>query len=81
MAPRTGPVEVAVWTQPTKVTGTLRRAAADKVAGTLRRAAADKVAGTLRRAVRNQAFARIPGGRHMECTRHFDFLSAVFWRR
>ena len=33
--------------------------------------AADKVAGTLRRAVRRQAFAKIPGGRHMECAYYF----------
>ena len=33
----------------------------------LRRAVRTKVAGTLRRAVRSQAFAKIPGGRHMEC--------------
>ena len=33
-----------------------------------------KVAGTLRRAVRSQAFAKIPGGRHMECAYYFDFL-------
>jgi hypothetical protein len=31
-----------------------------------------KGAGTLRRAVRRQAFARIPGGRHMECAYYFD---------
>ena len=30
-----------------------------------------KGAGTLRRAVRNQAFARILGGRHMECAYYF----------
>jgi hypothetical protein len=30
-----------------------------------------KVAGTLRRAVRSQAFAKIPGGRHMECAYYF----------
>jgi hypothetical protein len=29
------------------------------------------VAGTLRRAVRSLAFARIPGGRHMECAYYF----------
>jgi len=33
-----------------------------------------KGAGTLRRAVRSQAFAKIPGGRHMECAYYFDFL-------
>jgi hypothetical protein len=32
-----------------------------------------KVAGTLRRAVRSPAFARILGGRHMECAYYFDF--------
>ncbi len=32
-----------------------------------------KIAGTLRRAVRSQAFARIPGGRQMECAYYFDF--------
>ncbi len=32
-----------------------------------------KGAGTLRRAVRGQAFARILGGRHMECAYYFDF--------
>ncbi len=34
---------------------------------------ADKVkgAGTLRRAVRSHAFARILGGRHMECAYYF----------
>jgi len=32
-----------------------------------------KVAGTLRRAVRSHAFARILGGRHMECAYYFDF--------
>ena len=32
-----------------------------------------KVAGTLRRAVRSQAFAKILGGRHMECAYYFDF--------
>ena len=32
-----------------------------------------KVAGTLRRAVRSGAFARILGGRHMECAYYFDF--------
>jgi hypothetical protein len=42
-----------------------------KVAGTLRRAVADKVAGTLRRAVHSRAFAKIPGGRHMECAYYF----------
>ena len=31
------------------------------------------VAGTLRRAVRSQAFAKILGGRHMECAYYFDF--------
>ncbi len=31
------------------------------------RSAVPKVAGTLRRAVRSQAFAKILGGRHMEC--------------
>ena len=36
-----------------------------------------KGAGTLRRAVRRQAFARIPGGRHMECTYYFDFVDCV----
>jgi hypothetical protein len=41
------------------------------VAGTLRRAAANKLAGMLRRAVRSQAFARILGGRHMECAYYF----------
>jgi len=30
-----------------------------------------KGAGTLRRAVRSEAFARIPGGRHMECAYYF----------
>ena len=30
-----------------------------------------KGAGTLRRAVRSQAFAKIPGGRHMECAYYF----------
>jgi hypothetical protein len=59
--------------QPTKVAGTLRRAVRTKVAGTLRRAVRTKVAGTLRRAVRSQAFARILGGRHMECAYYFDF--------
>jgi len=34
---------------------------------------ADKGAGTLRRAIRSQAFARILGGRHMECAYYFDF--------
>jgi hypothetical protein len=29
--------------------------------------------GTLRRAVRRQAFAKILGGRHMECAYYFDF--------
>jgi hypothetical protein len=55
----------------TIVAGTLRRAAANIAAGTLRRAAANIVAGTLRRAVRNQAFARILDGRHMECAYYF----------
>jgi hypothetical protein len=32
-----------------------------------------KGAGTLRRAVRSPAFARILGGRHMECAYYFDF--------
>ena len=32
-----------------------------------------KVAGTLRRAVRSRAFAKIPGGWHMECAYYFDF--------
>jgi BatD DUF11 like domain len=32
-----------------------------------------KGAGTLRRAVRGQAFARVLGGRHMECAYDFDF--------
>ena len=32
-----------------------------------------KGAGTLRRAVRSQAFARVLGGRHMECAYYFDF--------
>jgi len=32
-----------------------------------------KGAGTLRRAIRSQAFARIPGGRHMECAYYFHF--------
>jgi len=32
-----------------------------------------KGAGTLRRAVRSQAFARILGGRHMECAYYFNF--------
>ena len=32
-----------------------------------------KGAGTLRRAVRSQAFAKILGGRHMECAYYFDF--------
>ena len=32
-----------------------------------------KGAGTLRRAVRSQAFARILGGRHMECAYYVDF--------
>ena len=31
-----------------------------------------KGAGTLRRAVRSQTFARILGGRHMECAYYFD---------
>jgi hypothetical protein len=44
---------------------------ANKVAGTLRRAVRTIVAGTLRRAVRRQAFAKIPGGRHMECAYYF----------
>jgi hypothetical protein len=30
-----------------------------------------KVAGTLRRAVRIRVFARIPGGRHIECAYYF----------
>jgi hypothetical protein len=30
-----------------------------------------KGAGTFHRAVRSQAFARIPGGRHMECAYYF----------
>ncbi len=53
-----------------------------KVAGTLRVpfAQLSKVAGTLRRAVRSRAFARIPGGRHMECAYFFDFsLSTSRW--
>jgi hypothetical protein len=33
-----------------------------------------KGAGTLRRAVRSFAFARILGGRHMECTYYFEIL-------
>ena len=36
-----------------------------------------KGAGTLRRAVRRQAFARILGGRHMECAYYFDFCRLV----
>ncbi len=36
-----------------------------------------KVAGTLRRAVRNQAFAKILGGRHMECAYYFLPLDVV----
>ena len=36
-----------------------------------------KGAGTLRRAVRRQVFARIPGGRHMECAYYFDFVDCV----
>ena len=32
---------------------------------------ATKGAGTLRRAVRSQAFAKILGGRHMECAYYF----------
>jgi hypothetical protein len=48
-----------------------RGLAADKVACTLRRAVRTIVAGTLRRAVRRQAFAKIPGGRHMECAYYF----------
>jgi len=31
-----------------------------------------KVAGKLRRAVRSEAFAKTPGGRHMECVYYFD---------
>jgi hypothetical protein len=33
-----------------------------------------RVAGTLRRAVRNRAFARTLGGRHMECAYYFEIL-------
>ncbi len=32
-----------------------------------------KVAGTLRRAVRSPTFAKVLGGRHMECAYYFDF--------
>jgi hypothetical protein len=35
------------------------------------------VAGTLRRAVRSQAFAKILGGRHMECAYYFYFCRLV----
>ena len=33
-----------------------------------------KVAGTLRHAVRSRAFAKLLGGRHMECAYYFDIL-------
>jgi len=34
-----------------------------------------KGAGTFRRAVRGQAFAKIPGGRHMECVYYFKWTA------
>jgi len=70
----------SVTTQPIKGAGTLRavrrqkvqaRSAVPSAVKRCRHAPPSKVAGTLRRAVRRQGFAKILGGRHMECAYYF----------